>query len=169
MLFIDLLINETTEKFALENKGIAVLSALVATLNHPETGGMEGFLNRFRQVGLAEHVTDWLQNESEFKLLPPELEAALGTATLQQIAAKAGLPQTQTTEVVAFLIPPLVRHLATRNPALATQPNDIRQALWSNQNTRLPVLAPAAATAAQHIAVGAKARALKFLRALPFL
>lgn len=169
MAFIDLLINETSEKFGLGNKGIAVISAVVSTMNQPKYGGMDGFLKRFRQAGLSDQVNAWLQNEIEPPLLPQHLDLALDAATLHQIADKAKLPLTQTTEVVAFVIPLLISHLAARKITVSTQPDAIRQALWSNQNEPPPLAASAPPFLLNQLALSAKAQGLKLLRGFPFL
>ncbi|MBS1807843.1 MAG: hypothetical protein JST84_06610 [Acidobacteria bacterium] len=133
MVFIDLLINETTERFDLGNKGIAVISALMATLNRQDAGGVEGFLTNFRRAGMEEYVEAWLAADPNKTITPAQLTAALPTITLQHIADKAKLSLLQTTEVLAFLIPILVGQLALYRAADFTHPNDIRRALWSNQ------------------------------------
>ncbi len=168
MAFIDLLIHETTEKYGLGNNGIAVISAVVSTLNQPHIGGLEGFLNRFRQAGLSDHVKAWLQNEIEPALLPHHLEAALDSATLQQIAAKAKLSQTQTIAVIAFVIPLLISHLAARKAVFSAQPDEIRQALWSTQNIRLPITAAAPPFVLSQLVANAKSQGRKLLRGVSF-
>ena len=169
MAFIDLLINETTEKFGLGSKGIGVISAIVSTMNQPLYGGMEGFLNRFRQAGMSNQVNAWLQNEIEPPLLPQHLEAALDLFTLQQIADKAKLTLSQTKEVVAFAIPLLICHLAARKTLFSTQPDAIRQALWSNQNEPPPITPDAPPFLINQLASSAKSQGLKLLRGFPFL
>ena len=145
MAFIDLLINETTEKFGLEQNGIAIISALVSRMNEQTSGGIDGFLTLFRQANLTEHVNDWLQNESKATLSPQQLASALEPATIQQLADKAGLPLEKTSEVVASLVPLLIGHLAARKAVFASQPDEIRQALWSDQIVRQPEIAAAPA------------------------
>lgn len=134
MAFIDLLIDETTEKFDLKQSGIAIISALVSKMNEQDSGGIAGFLDRFRQASLTQHVNDWLQNESRAMLSPQQIASALEPATLEQLARKAGLPLEKTSEVVAFLVPLLIGHLATRNAVFSSKPDEIRQALWSDQS-----------------------------------
>lgn len=169
MAFIDLLIHETTEKFGLGTKSVAMISALVSTMNQPQFGGMEGFLNRLRQAGLTAQVNAWLQNEVEPILLPQQLEAAYDPATLQQLADKAGLDLPQTIEVTAFLIPLLVRHLAARKTLFSAQPDEIRQALWSHSPAVTVVPAAPLPFSLHQFAASTKARGLKLLRAFPFL
>jgi uncharacterized protein YidB (DUF937 family) len=141
MAFIDLLLQETTEKFGLRTKGVAVISALLCTMNNLESGGIEGFLNRFRQAGLTEHVNAWLQNDLDKPLTSPQLETALGRPSLQHIADKIGLPLVQTSAVFAHLIPLIVGHLAVQNSVFSAQPNEIRRALWSDHSTLPPAIA----------------------------
>ncbi len=178
MTFIDLLIQETTERFGLGNKSIAVISALVATMNQPGAGGLEGFLTHFRNAGFTDHVQAWLTADQEKSLTSNQLEAALPALTLQQIADKTQLPLPQTTEVLAFLVPLLVRQLASYQSELSTYPNDIRRALWSHQpvppavraaqEAEKPTVAPARVPKLRQIAAYTKARGARLLRTIPF-
>lgn len=179
MTFIDLLINETAKRFGLGNKSIALISALVATMNQPESGGLEGFLTYFHQANLTDHVNAWLAADLGKPLTPNQLEAALPAATLQQIADKTQLPLPQISEVLAFLVPLLIRQLAGYQSELSSYPNDIRRALWSYQTVaptfvvaqeaEEPTVPPARVPKLRQIAAYTKSRSAKLLRTIPFL
>ncbi|HEX4950811.1 MAG TPA: YidB family protein [Blastocatellia bacterium] len=170
MAFIDLLINETTEKFALGKNGIAVLSNVIAILNEPRAGGVEGFLSRFREAGLTDQVNAWLQNETEPPLLPHHLQAVFNETTLYQWMAKTERPLPETLEVIAFVIPRLIGHLAARKALFVTQPEVLRQALWSDEVLRLPDLDEAQINylPPQQLVPNPISRRLKLRRTLPF-
>lgn len=171
MAFIHFLIQETTEKFKLEKQSVAIISALVAKMNEAGTGRLEGFLNCFRKAGLTAHVNAWLTNEETAPLAPELIEAALEPSDLQQLADKAELPLRQTTEVIAFLIPLIIGHLAARRAVFAAQPDEIRQALWSNPSA-IPLAMPSTPNQPHwlsQLATNTRSRGMKLLRTLPFL
>ena len=147
MAFIDLLINETALKFELENKSIAVVSALISTMNNREFGGVEGFLDRFRQMGLADTVDAWVNEAVQVSLTGNEVEIALGSFLLQNLGEKTGVNNPLLAEIFAFLIPPVICHLSSRRLKLTMRPDEMRKALWAaptevesqSKNSNFPV------------------------------
>jgi hypothetical protein len=131
MAFIDLLINETALKFELKNKTIAVVSALISTMNNKEFGGVEGFLDRFRQTGLADTVAAWVNEAEQISLTADEVETALEPDLLQNLCEKTGVNNPLLVEIFAFLIPPVICHLASHRLTLAMRPDEMRKALWT--------------------------------------
>lgn len=131
MAFIDLLINETALKFELENKTIAVVSALISTMNNREFGGVEGFLDRFRNAGLADTVDAWVNEAEQLSLTGDEVEIALGSFLLQNLCEKTGVNNPLLSEIFAFLIPPVICHLSTIRLTLTMRPDEMRKALWT--------------------------------------
>lgn len=179
MVFIDLLIQTTSEKFNLGNKSIAIISALVATMNRQETGGLENFLAHFHRAGLTDHIIAWRTPDPQQTLTSSQLKTALAPALLQEIADKTQLPLTQTTEVLAYLVPLIIGQLTACRIALSAPPNDFRRALWSHSNV-LPVTSTSKSTSELNVAVArvpklrqiaafTKARGAQLLRAFPFL
>jgi uncharacterized protein YidB (DUF937 family) len=131
MAFIDLLINETALKFELENKSIAVVSALISTMNNKESGGVEGFLDRFRNSGLADTVAAWVNEAEQISLSADDVEIALGPFLLRNLCEKTGVNNPLLAEIFAFLIPPVICHLSSNRLTLAMRPDEMRKALWT--------------------------------------
>lgn len=184
MAFIDLLINETNRKFGLSSQGISVISTLVSALNNQELGGFEGFLNRFRQAGLSENVNAWLDNNerNEGLLTTQQLEAALDCQFINIFTEKTGLGATRLVAILAFIIPPIVRHLSASRTVQSSQPDQIRKALWNNSRefqhttslvsadfSMVPKAEKAPGFSLLHQVSIAKSRGLKLWRSFPFL
>ena len=131
MAFIDLLINETALKFELKNKTIAVVSALISTMNKREFGGVEGFLDRFRNAGLADTVDVWVNEAEQISLTGDEVEIALGSFLLKNLCEKTGVNNPLLSEIFAFLIPPVICHLSSSRLKLTMRPDEMRKALWT--------------------------------------
>lgn len=148
-------------------------------MNRQETGGLDGFLAHFQRAGLSDHVNNWLASDPQQTLTSSHIKIAIAPATLQEIVNKTQLPVTQTTEVLAYLIPLIIEQLAACRIALSAPPNDIRRALWSNSTTPLLLAVPQAASEVntpaarvprlQQIAAFTKARGAQLLRTIPFL
>ena len=184
MAFIDLLINETNRKFGLSSQGISVISTLVSALNKQELGGFEGFLNRFRQAGLTENVNAWLDNNerNEGLLNTQQLEAALDRQFINIFTEKTRLESTRLIEILAFIIPPIVRHLSASHTMHSSQPDQMRKALWNNSRefqrttslvsadfSMVPKAEKAPGFSLLHQVSIAKSRGLKLWRSFPFL
>ncbi len=134
MAFIDLLINETALKFELGNKSIAVVSALISTMNNSEIGGVEGFLDRFRKAGLAATVHAWMNGAEQISLTSAEVETALEAPLLQSLVAKTGVNNPLLSEILAFLIPSIICHLSFNRVTLVMTPDEMRKTLWTVTN-----------------------------------
>ncbi len=131
MAFIDLLINETSLKFELGNKSIAVVSALISTMNNGDSGGIDGFLDNFRVAGFSPEVAEWLSGNTNIYLTPDEIKSALHGEILQGLSSKTGVPHPLLSEILAFQIPAIICHLSSRQMTSLTRPDDIRKALCS--------------------------------------
>lgn len=60
MALFDTLIREVAEKFSLGGNAEKLVIELVRAMSSPQTGGLAGFLDKFRQAGLAELVQSWI-------------------------------------------------------------------------------------------------------------
>lgn len=59
MALFDTLIREVAEKFSLGGNAEKLVIELVRAMSSPQTG-LAGFLDKFRQAGLAELVQSWI-------------------------------------------------------------------------------------------------------------
>jgi uncharacterized protein YidB (DUF937 family) len=75
-------------------------------------GGMTGVLETLAANGLAEHVASWTGGGQNLPVSPEQLQQALGSEQVQQLAQSTGLP------VGDFL-----KHLADHLPAAAAASN----------------------------------------------
>ena len=134
MAFIDLLIHETAHKFELGNKSIAVVSALISKMNDRESGGVEGFLDQFRQAGFANTVEAWTTAAEQISITRDDVKTSLAAPLLQSLSEKTGVNEPLLSEILAFLIPPIICHLSSNQLSLTMRPDEMRKALWSGSN-----------------------------------
>jgi outer membrane protein OmpA-like peptidoglycan-associated protein/uncharacterized protein YidB (DUF937 family) len=122
---MDLLVNEVESRFGLSGgKGASLLTALLSLIQD-QTGGLNGFLEKFRRAGLSDTVSSWLGGSTPTALSAESLQSVLGSQALSNIAARVGVPASTTASALGFMIPRLVQSLApggvipTRLPAEA--------------------------------------------------
>jgi len=103
----------TKVKSVVEQKAPAsgLLNALVEYLNRPDTGGLQGLVQKFEKAGLAPQIQSWIGKGKQLPITPEEVTRALGGAEISQMAAKAGVPTEEVSRQLSELLPDAVNHL----------------------------------------------------------
>lgn len=148
MVMFEALIREATDRFGLGTQGAALLKELLALIGNEKSGGLTGFLDRFRNAGMLDLVASWVSKGSNLDLSPPQFESVVGRDAIARIASKVGLAQTKAGSAMAFLVPKVVDALTPDGAVPASLPADLRAALG------LAPLAAAKAPGAQRSPVG---------------
>lgn len=111
---LDNLIRDVGSRLGLGEQARPLTQMLVAYMANPATGGVTGFLDKFRNAGWGSMVQSWMGNATA-PLEPSgaQLESVLGTADglLGKIASRLGLSAQQVTSAVAALLPMLISRL----------------------------------------------------------
>ena len=110
----DSIINEAGEKFDLGDKSGILLSALLALMTDGTRGGLAGFLELFNRVGLGATASSWVNSGTNTPLSNEQLESALGSDTLDEIANRAGTDYQTAASASAYLIPRIVDNLTPK-------------------------------------------------------
>ena len=105
------IINEAREKFNLGGKSGTLLSALLAMMTDGTRGGLTGFLERFNRVGLGDTASSWVNSGTNTPLSNEQLESALGSDTLNEIANRTGTDNQTAVSASAYLIPRIIDNL----------------------------------------------------------
>jgi outer membrane protein OmpA-like peptidoglycan-associated protein/uncharacterized protein YidB (DUF937 family) len=123
---MDLLVNEVESRFGLSaSKSTSLLGSLLSLIQE-QSGGLGGFLEKFRRAGLSDIVSSWLSGSSATAISSDSLQSVLGSQTLSNIASRVGLPVSTASTALGFMIPKMVQTLApggvipTRLPSEAT-------------------------------------------------
>jgi len=90
-----------------------LLQALVAMLNDPRTGGIEGLAKRFQEEGLGGLINSWIGTGQNRPIEPSQLERMFPNE-VTQMSQQAGLPPQQGGSILAQLLPALVDQLTPR-------------------------------------------------------
>lgn len=101
----DSIVSEATERFGLGAKTGGILSGL---LQHIVTGGLKGFIEKFRRAGLGDAVSSWMGAGQNDQLSNFQVESALGADSVASIAKNAGVDKGAAASVLGFMVPKVV-------------------------------------------------------------
>ena len=92
-------------------------------------GGAPGVLQKFRDAGMAEEVDSWLATGENLPLAPSQIEAALGTPVLTDIAQKFHMSLDEVAQTLANYLPKVVDRLSPDGKVPQTQSELMAQAM----------------------------------------
>ena len=77
--------------------GGAAGAGLVTVVNGliEKHGGLQGIVAQFQQQGLGPTIQSWVGNGENLPISPDQVQQALGSDSIQQLAAKLGIPPDQ--------------------------------------------------------------------------
>ncbi len=108
---LDLVMNEVQSRFGIsEAKAGSLLSGLLSFITQ-QSGGVSGFLDRFKSAGLGDVLSAWTSGNAR-NISTDQVESVLGDNTISNLAAKAGLSSATASSVLAFMMPKLIQSLA---------------------------------------------------------
>lgn len=106
----DALIKEVAARFGLGDKAGTILSLLLGLMFQKQ--GLGGFLNVFKQKGLASLVESWLGKGYPLAINATQLENVIGGGLLGDIVAKTGIARGPAAMALAHMLPKIVRAVA---------------------------------------------------------
>lgn len=119
---IDMVMNEVQSRYGLsDTKASSLLSGLLSLITQ-QSGGISGFIDRFRNAGLGDVVSSWFSGTTR-NLTNDQVESVLGSGALNNLASKAGISTTTAASAVALMLPRIMQSIApsgvvpTRLPA----------------------------------------------------
>lgn len=119
---IDMVMNEVQSRYGLsDTKASSLLSGLLSLITQ-QTGGISGFIDRFRNAGLGDVVSSWFSGTTR-NLTNDQVESVLGSGALNNLASKAGISTATAASAVALMLPRIMQSIApsgvvpTRLPA----------------------------------------------------
>jgi len=106
------LVNETASRLSIPAPGVsALMRELLALMTSGRSGGVEGFVDRFRRAGLGNVIASWFGGQQGEPLTSSQIESALGSNTLDMIAASCGLTRAHVVAALIALLPQVIGHL----------------------------------------------------------
>lgn len=124
---LDTLIREFSARWGLADQGRPLVQMLVAAISNPATGGLPGFLEKFRREGWGGMVNTWVDNNATPENpTTAQIETVLGGSSnsglLNQLATRLNLPYDKITTAVAGLLPMLVGRMTPDGTIPSTLP-----------------------------------------------
>ena len=103
------LINSTATQFNLSDASVSsLLRGLLALMTSERWGGIDGFVDQFREAGLDHVIGSWVGGKEGRALTSSQVESALGASGLDGLAARSGLSRAAVTSVLTFMLPRLI-------------------------------------------------------------
>jgi uncharacterized protein YidB (DUF937 family) len=111
MGILDSLENSPAIRSALGQIGAAVLPVVLSeVLGNGGQGGLSAIVAKLEQGGLGAQVKSWIGNGQNLPITAEQLQAALGSDTVKQLAARFNVPIDQLSKVLAEQLPKAVDH-----------------------------------------------------------
>ncbi|MFI5120463.1 MAG: YidB family protein [Thermoanaerobaculia bacterium] len=83
--------------------------------------GLQGLVDLFYQKGLGDEISSWISRHPNLPITPQQISSVLGDEKVKELAAKAGIPAQDASEVISRLLPRIV-DMATPNGQTAGSP-----------------------------------------------
>lgn len=124
----EVLIREAAARFGVGDKALPLVQMLLAAMTAKDTGGLAGFLEKFKAADLGPLVQSWLGGGSSAQPISnAQVEAVLGVGggLLPVLTTQLGLPRDKITEAIGYLLPALVGRLTPGGVLPANPPAEI--------------------------------------------
>src|SRR5262245_7349038 len=106
------LVTEIASRYNLGTSSVASLvRGLLQLMTSDRTGGINGFMDMFRNAGLGDVFASWFGGKDGRTITGSQVESALGVNTIDKLATSAGLSRSTTSSVLSGLLPKLVAQL----------------------------------------------------------
>ncbi len=107
MTMIDNAIADVAGRFGLGPKAGQLMQEVVRLITG-SPGGVSGFIDKFRSAGLGSEVTSWLGRTDGAVLAGPQVERALGSTALGEIAGRLGLGSGAVATAIGYFLPKVI-------------------------------------------------------------
>jgi uncharacterized protein YidB (DUF937 family) len=108
MGILDTLQSMLASKGAQNLEAALVPIVLNEVLGKGDQGGLSAIVAKLQQAGLGEQVKSWIGTGKNLPISAQQLQEALGSDVVKQLAAKFGVPVDQLSTVLAQVLPPAV-------------------------------------------------------------
>ena len=144
----DVLIREAAARFGLGDKALPLMQMLIAYMTNRDTGGLVGFLEKFKAAGLGPIIQSWLGGGPAAQPVSnSQIETVLGSSggLLSQITAKLGVGRENAASALGYLLPAIVGKLTPGGSIPSSLPPEIVSLAAAGEAL---LTAPAASSAA---------------------
>jgi uncharacterized protein YidB (DUF937 family) len=111
MGILDSLENSPAFRGALGRLEAAVVPVVLGeVLGNGSQGGLSAIVAKLQQAGFGDQVRSWIGNGKNLPITAEQLQQALGSDTVKQLAARFNIPVDQLSKVLAQQLPTAVDH-----------------------------------------------------------
>lgn len=94
-----------------EGKSPELFNGLMDMISSNQSGGLSGLVQTFKDKGLGDIVSSWVGTGENLPLNADQVNNTLGSETIQNLAAKAGVSSTEVSSLLAQHLPDLIDKL----------------------------------------------------------
>jgi uncharacterized protein YidB (DUF937 family) len=139
----EVFIREAAARFGLGDKALPLVQMLLAHMTNQETGGLSGFLDKFKTADLGPIIQSWLGGGPAAQPVGnSQLETVLGASggLLPLLTERLALPRDDVTSALGYLLPAIVGRLTPGGSTPSSLPPEIASLAAAGQTL---LLAPA--------------------------
>ncbi len=89
-----------------------LLDMALSLLANPQTGGLEGFVEKFKGKGLSDIMSSWISTGQNLPISGNQVQEVLGSGLIQQLAKKLGSSGEEVSSGLASLLPEIIDKLS---------------------------------------------------------
>ena len=150
----DTLIREVASRFGLGDKALPLVQMLLAYMTNKDTGGLAGFVDKFKSAGLGAMASSWLggNTSSAQAITPTQVEQLMGgqAGLIGALTSKLGIGAQSASSALAFLLPAVMGKLTPGGSIPTSIPHDVMGMIGSAKG----MLGSGAAAAAGAVGAG---------------
>ena len=88
-----------------------LMDIVLGLITNPQTGGLQGLIQTFKQKGLGYAVSSWISTGENQPVSDDQIQHALGGNFIQQIAQQLGSSKSEVSGSLANLLPEIIDKL----------------------------------------------------------
>lgn len=88
-----------------------LMDAVAGLINNPETGGLNGLIDSFKEKGMEDSIKSWIGTGQNLPISAEQIQSVLGSEQVQAIAQKLGISTGDASSGLASLLPQLIDKL----------------------------------------------------------
>lgn len=94
-----------------EGQGSGLMDIVLGLINNPQTGGLAGLIEQFRNKGFGDIASSWVSTGENQPISGDQIEEAIGSDKIQEIAGQLGISGSEASGGLAGLIPQIIDKL----------------------------------------------------------
>lgn len=111
MGFLDDITKGAMDKVSSLSTQNPLLEQALKLINNPQTGGLSGLVENFKNKGLGDLMSSWISTGENKPITGDQIKNLLGSDQIKAIASKAGMAADQVQSGLSSLIPVIIDKL----------------------------------------------------------